>query len=285
MIARREILTGLSATALTLRLFALDRRPKLDVGLELYSLREDMKCDIPGTLARVRQMGFDHVEVPSLYGLTAPEFRRALDQAGLKATAVVSSYEDLQTNLSNVQRNLDTLGARWALLGWIPHGKDFERSDVDRSSKDMNIWAAALARSGYKFAYHPHGYEFHPTPEGTLFDALANATDPVTVKFELDTFWIVWPGQDCVDLMKRYSTRFRLLHLKDLRRGVKTGDLSGFAPATDSVAIGEGVVPWKEVLAIAREQHFEDYFIEDESPTAAQQIPRSLHFLRDKRFV
>jgi sugar phosphate isomerase/epimerase len=285
MINRREFVTGLAAAGLTSKLFAADHGTKFNAGLELYSLRADMKRDIPGTLARVRQMGFDHVEVPGLYGLTALEFRRALDQAGLKATAMVASYQDFKSNLSNVQRDLETLGAHWAILGWIPHEKEFDRTVADRSSKDMNTWAPALASSGYKFAYHPHGYEFQPAPEGTLFDVLANATDPSTVKFELDTFWIVWPGQDCVELMRRYPTRFRLLHLKDLRKGVKTGDLSGQAPEGDGVAIGDGVVPWKDVLAVAREQQFEDYFIEDESPAAAEQIPVSLNFLHENRFI
>lgn len=281
MITRREFATGLIAAAgLKSRLLADDHGPKLDVGLELYSLRNDMKRDVPGTLARVRRMGFDHVEVPNLYGLSAPEFRRALDTAGLKATAMVARYDDLQNNMASVQRNLDALGARWALLPWIPHGDKFERTDVDRSSKDMNAWGATLSRTGYQFAYHPHGYEFQPAPEGTLFDALANATDPKTVKFQLDTFWIVWPGQDPVALLRRYPGRFRLLHLKDLRKGVKTGDLTGQAPESTSVAVGDGVVPWKEVLVLAREQNFEDYFIEDENPDAAQQIPRSLHYLR-----
>ena len=279
MINRRELALGLAAAGLTPRLFAVDQRP-IDIGLELYSLRAEMKRDIPDTLAKVRQMGFDHVEVPDLQGVSAQELRRALDRAGLKVTAMVASYEDLRSNLAVVRRNLDALGARWALLGWIPHGKEFGRADVDRSSGDMNEWSAALARSGYKFAYHPHGYEFQPSPEGTLFDVLATSTDPDTVKFELDTFWIAWPGQDCVKLMKRYPTRFRLLHLKDLRKGVKTGDLSGQAPVNDSVPLGEGVVPFNEVLAVAREQHFEDYFIEDESPDAMLQIPRSLQYLR-----
>jgi sugar phosphate isomerase/epimerase len=285
MITRRAFVTGLAAAAIGARSLAANPKSKLDVGLELYSLREDMKRDVPGTLARVRRLGFDHVEVPGLYGLTASEFRRALDQAGLKATAMVASYDDFKNNLSNVQHDLEALGARWALLGWIPHDKDFDRADAERSSRDMNAWAPALVRSGYKFAYHPHGYEFHAAPEGTLFDLMANATDPATVKFELDTFWIVWPGRDCVQLLRRYPTRFRLLHLKDLRKGVKTGDLSGQAPGSDSVAIGDGIVPWKDILDVAREQQFEDYFIEDESSDAARQIPRSLHYLRQEGYV
>jgi sugar phosphate isomerase/epimerase len=203
-----------------------------------------------------------------------------LDKAGLRATALVTPYDNLKSDIKRVEDELAILGARWAILPWIDHGKKFEQSDVDRSSKDMNTWGSALTKAGYKFAYHPHGYEFQPSPGGTLFDTLARATDPDTVKFEMDTFWIVWPGQDCAELMKRYPARFRLLHLKDLRKGVKTGDLGGTAPDEYSVAVGDGIVPWKDVLTLAQQQKFEGYYIEDESPDAATQIVSSLKFLK-----
>jgi sugar phosphate isomerase/epimerase len=130
----------------------------------------------------------------------------------------------------------------------IAHGDKFERADANLAAKDMNAWSKALNGAGYKFAYHVHGYEFQPAAEGTLLDVTAQATDAETVKFQLDTFWIVWPGQDCVALMRRFPMRFRLLHLKDMRKGV-TGDLTGHAPVDNSVVAGDGVVPWKQVLA------------------------------------
>ena len=280
MISRRNFVSGLAALQLTAKFAAPQPASPIDIGLELYSLREMMKHDIAATLALVREMGFRQVEVPGYYGLSAAQFRMALDKAGLKATALVTPYDDLKSDIKRIESELEILGARWAILPWIPHGEKFERGDVDRSSKNMNIWGAALTTAGYRFAYHPHGYEFQPSAEGTLFDTLAGATDADTVKFELDTFWIVWPGQDCVELMKRYPTRFRLLHLKDLRKGVKTGDLHGTAPDEDSVAVGDGIVPWKDVLALAKQQNFEAYYIEDESADAVKQIPRSLKFLR-----
>jgi sugar phosphate isomerase/epimerase len=284
VITRREVIAGIAASGIGVPLFGMREAGRIDVGLELYSLRDAMKRDVPGTLERVRQMGFDHVEVPSLYGLTAKDFRSALDRAGLKATAFVAPYEELRDNLPGVQANLEVLGARWALLPWIAHGNKFERADAERAGKDMNAWGKALKGAGYRFAYHVHGYEFQPAAEGTLLDLLVRSTDAETVNFQLDTFWIMWPGQDCVALMKRYPMRFRLLHLKDMRKGV-VGDLSGQAPADDSVVLGEGVVPWQQVLAVAREQHVEDYFIEDESTKAAEQIPLSLAYLRRMRFI
>jgi sugar phosphate isomerase/epimerase len=195
MITRREAIAGLAAAGLSSPLFALGSGARIDVGLELYSLREDMKRDVHGTLAPIRQMGFDHVEVPSLYGLNAAEFGRALDKAGLTATAFVAPYDDLKNNLAGVQRNLETLGARWALLPWIAHGDKFERADAEHATKDMNAWSKVLSNADYRFAYHVHGYEFQPAPEGTLLDVMAQATDPETVKFQLDTFWIVCPAR------------------------------------------------------------------------------------------
>jgi sugar phosphate isomerase/epimerase len=284
MITRREVIAGLATAGFSSPMLGMGSAGRIDVGLELYSLRDDMKRDVPGTLERVRQMGFDHVEVPSLYGLSTAEFRQALDKAGLKATAFVAPYDDLKNNLAAVQRNLETLGARWALLPWIAHADKFERADADLAAKDMNTWSNALNSAGYKFAYHVHGYEFQPAAEGTLLDVMAQAADAETVKFQLDTFWIVWPGQDCVALMRHFPMRFRLLHLKDMRKCV-TGDLTGHAPVENSVVVGDGVVPWKQVLDEAHEQHVEDYFIEDESTKAAGQIPLSLSFLRKMKVI
>jgi sugar phosphate isomerase/epimerase len=253
-----------------------------DVGLELYSLRREAEADLPATLAQVRAMGFREIEVPQYYGLTAAEFRKALDKTQLQAGALVAQWDVLEKGIGPIAADLAILGASWVILPWIPHGDRFERSDAARAAARMNAWASDFQKAGFRFAYHPLGYEFQPAPQGTLFDVLAANTDPA-VSFEMDTFWIAWPGQDCVRLLNKYPHRFRLLHLKDLKKGV-TGNLSGSAPDEDSVALGDGSIPWADVLSAARLQGCEKYYIEDESPDAAKQIPRSLDYLRSIRF-
>ena len=288
MMSRRQFSAGLAAAgsfaALRQAQALQDVAPEqsFEVGLELYSLRREMTSDVLGTLSRVRAMGFREVEVPGYYGLSAKEFRKALDGSALQATALVAQWDQLDKGIGPVAEDLTTLGASWAILPWIPHKENFERADAERAATRMNAWATELENAGYHFAYHPHGYEFQPAPEGTLFDVLASKTEPA-VHFEMDTFWIAWPGQDCVRLLNKYPHRFRLLHLKDLKKGAK-GNLSGSAPDTDSVAIGEGVIPWGEVLSKARQQGCEKFYIEDESPEAAAQIPRSLEYLGSLRF-
>lgn len=285
MINRREFIAGLAAAGMTQRLHAAANPPEIRLGLELFSLREELKRDLPAALTRARQFGFRHVENAIPQGLSAAEFKRALVNAGLTITSMAVPYETLRDQIDNVRRNLDTLGAHWVIVAWIPHGDTFERADLERTVKDFNRWGATLARSGHAFAYHAHGVEFHPTAEGTNFDAIVKATDPGTVKFELDTFWAVWAGQNPAELLRRHPGRFRMVHVKDRRKGAKTGSRVDQVPDTDSVVAGEGVIQWGDVLAAAREQRIEDYFLEDECLCSIQQIPRSLAYLRQFNVV
>lgn len=289
MITRRQFAKGFAAagglSALS-RAHAMQTEPPadaFDVGLELFSLRREIAADLTNSLARARGMGFRDVEVPQYYGLTAAQFRKALDRAELQASALVAQWDVLEKGIGPIASDLAVLGASWAILPWIPHRDRFERNDAERAASRMNAWAGEFQEAGFHFAYHPHGYEFEPAPEGTLFDVLAAKTDS-SVSFEMDTFWVAWPGQDCVRLLKKYPHRFRLLHLKDLKKGAGKGDLSGAAPEQDSVAVGDGVIPWAEVLSAARQQGCEKFYIEDESPDAVTQIPRSLDYLRSIRF-
>lgn len=283
MINRREFLAGAAAASFATDLGAAAAPRKLNVGLELYSFRAEAKQDLAGTLAKSRAMGFDHLETGSdFYGRTAQDFRKLTDAAGLKVTSIHFPYDQLQKGVEPAVDVLETLGAHWAGLPWIPHKSSFGRDDAERAAADMNRWAAGFAKSGHGFMYHAHGYEFGAAPEGTLFDFLAQSTDQATVKFEMDTFWIVVPGQDCVKLLEKYPTRWRLMHLKDLRKGAPIGNQEGRADDKDSVPIGEGIIPWDMVLALARKQGCEDYFLEDESPDAMKQAPVSLKFLNSR---
>lgn len=283
MIDRREFLAAAAASAIATAIPAPAQARKLNIGLELYSFREDAKRDLPGTLAKARAMGFETMETGSdFYGRTAAEFRKLADAAGLKVTSIHFQYPDLKKGIESAQQTLVVFGAHWACMPWIPHGDTFTRDDAQRAVDDFNAWGAALAKDGKKFAYHAHGYEFGPAPEGTLFDFIAKSTDAATVKFQMDTFWIVVPGQDCVKLLEKYPGRFRLMHLKDLRKGAPIGNQQGHADDRDSVPVGTGIIPWDKVLPLARKQGVEEYFIEDESPDAMKQAPVSLRYLNSR---
>jgi sugar phosphate isomerase/epimerase len=170
-------------------------RGSLRVGLELYSVRNQLDRDIAGTLALVRRMGFTDVEVAMLHGLSAEKFAAALKTAGLKATSMAAGYEDLQAKLDLVKERAEAFAAKSVVLAWIPHSGHFTVELAKRVAREMNEWGESLARSGKRLAYHPHGYEFRPAAGGSAFDVLLKETNPKTVFFEVDTFWAEVAGQ------------------------------------------------------------------------------------------
>lgn len=278
---RRQFLRGAIGTGVALAAAdpnAAAARGSLRVGLELYSMRKELDRSVPGALSVVRRLGFTEVEVAMLHGWSANEFAAALKAAGLKATSMAAGYEDLQTKLDLVNERAEEFLAKWVVLAWIPLSEDFTAEIAKRVAREMNEWGELLGKNGRRLAYHPHGYEFRPEVNGSAFDVLLKETNPKTVFFEVDTFWAEMAGQSCAQLIKRLGSRVRLLHLKDLRRGVQTG-FTGTAADEDSVALGDGVIDWRGVLAAARRAGVERYFIEDDSPLVEKQVPRSLQFL------
>jgi sugar phosphate isomerase/epimerase len=181
--------------------------------------------------------------------------------------------------VEGVARDAKVLGIPYVGCAWIPHKDPFTPEQCREAARVFNRAGAALAKHGIKFYYHNHGYEFQPYGQGTLFDLLASETDPKTVFFQMDVLWTVLPGQDPVQLIEKYPSRWLLMHLKDLKKGVPTGSLSGGTALTNDVALGSGQVQWPALFRAAQKAGIKYYFIEDESPAVLQQIPRSLQFL------
>ena len=148
----------------------------------------------------------------------------------------------------------------------------------------FNKAGAALAKHGIKFYYHNHGFEFVPHGNGTLFDLLMELTDPKTVFYQMDILWAVFPGQDPVKLFEKYGSRWQLVHLKDLKKGVQTGALTGHTDVKNDVTIGSGQMDYPSILKAAQKAGVKYYFIEDESPSVHEQLPQSLKFMREVKW-
>ena len=249
-------------------------------GLQLYSLRDLFKTEVPGTLDKVKAFGITEVETASTYGMPAEKLREMLDARGLKAVSGHFQYDPLTKDIDAVIRDAKALGLEYVACPWIPHDEaGFTEEATRKAAADFNKWGEALAKAGLKFAYHPHGYEFAPFGDGTLFDLLVKETKPEFVNFEMDVFWVTHPGKNPAELLEKYPNRWVLMHLKDMRKGAKTGLFTGHAPLTDDVPLGTGMVDWPAVLRTAAKVGVKHYFIEDESPTAETAIPQSLKYL------
>src|SRR4051794_583315 len=206
---------------------ALPHPPGGRLGLELYSLRNELKKDLAGTLKLVRDWGFQEVELAGFPSMSAPDTARALRAAGLHAVSQFVDYERLRDDFAGVVRDARALGLETVICGWIPHENTLTQKDVDNAIASFNSWGAAAAREKLRLGYHIHGYEFVAGPGGTLLDTLFKATDPRLVDYEMDVFWVVRGGGDPVALLDKYGARIRIVHLKDLARGTPTGVTTG----------------------------------------------------------
>lgn len=248
------------------------------VGLQLYSLRDQFKKDVVGTLDQVRGFGITNVELAGTYGVATEKFKEQLDARGLKAVSAHFSYEQCRDHIEDVAREAKLLGLEYAGCAWIPHNDPFDEKTCREAAAVFNRAGEALAKHGIKFFYHTHGYEFLPYRDGTLFDLLMAETNPRYVLIEMDVFWIVHPGQDPVKLLEKYGKRFELMHVKDMKRGTPRG-FTGHSDVTNNVVLGQGIIDWPSVFRAAKKAGVKWYFIEDESPTSVEQIPQSLRYL------
>ncbi len=248
------------------------------LGLQLYSLRESFKQNVPGTLDRVKKFGFENVELAGTHGLSPEQFNQLLTARGLHAIAGHFSYDRFKNDPEAVAAEAKALGMQYAGCPWIPHTGNFDEKTCREAAAVFNHAGAVLTSHGIQFYYHTHGYEFQPFADGTLFDLLMHETNPRYVSFEMDVMWVVFPGQDPVKLLSKYGPRWKLMHLKDPKKGIESNLSGGTSPEND-VVLGTGQTDWPAVLKTAREVGVQWYFIEDESKSVLEQLPQHLSYL------
>lgn len=267
----KKFIVYLSIMLLTNTIFAQE------VGLQLYSLRNELKKNVPETLALINKWGITKVEGKGSYGLPMNEFKDLLEQNNLKMVGIVAGFKDLQHNLDNVIKEAKSFGAEYIMCGSVPRENNkWGLKETKHAVEVFNKTGKMLKEHGLYFVYHTHGYEFRRWNNATLFDFMAQ--NAINFTFELDVFWTQFGGADPLALLKKYPTKFTLLHLKDLKHGIK-GNNTGKADGDTNVVLGQGQIDIAGIVAEAKKIGIKYMFIEDESSTSTIQIPKSLLFL------
>ena len=277
-----RILT-LTAIIFALFLSSCNRAFVPDPGVVSYTFRNQFQEDVPGTLDIIKDMGITNIEFSSLFGATAEELKIMLDERGMICTSYGVGYNRIVDDLEAVAEEAEILGAKYVRVASIPFERpEFTIDDAKRAVRDFNRAGQQLYEAGLYFCYHNHGYEFYPHEDGTLFDYIVQNTDPRYVSFEMDLLWTVVPGQDPVELLERYPERFRLMHLKDFRKGA-VGDLTGRTSSENDVVLGTGQIDFPAVLEAASKTNIEYYYIEDESQDVIERVPQSREYIMSLR--
>jgi sugar phosphate isomerase/epimerase len=252
-------------------------------GLQLYSLRQQMPGHVKQWLERVRRIGYGEVETAGLDGLSAQQFHSALASVGLRCVGMHNDYARYVHEMSAIIREAQTLGAQYLVCPELPQaGRHLTMVDVRRAARDFNRFAAQLERHGLHFGFHAEVNAFYPIGGRPGLDRLIALMRPDIV-LEMDIFWYKCGGQDPVAYLKRYPKLFRLMHLKDMRRGTPVGNFNVSISDEDCVALGQGILDMPAILREAVRIGVRHYFVEDESREAPENIVADMKYLKTVR--
>ena len=249
------------------------------LGVQTYTFRRSISTDPVKVLDTIKMLGFTEIEGGS--GRMHPsEFKKLCDERGISIPSTGAGYEDLVNKIDSVVWRAKMLGAKYIMCAWIPHQNNVLTFDnAKKAVEDFNKAGKILKENGLTFCYHAHGYEFQPYEDGTLLDYLIKNTNPEYVSFEMDIMWIYFGGGDPAALLKKYGDRWKLMHVKDMKKGTKR-DLTGGTSQENDVAVGTGELDIPAIMKAAKKVGIKHYFIEDESSNIIIQIPQTIAYLR-----
>lgn len=291
---RAAAVTGLASTlARPLQVFAekakADALPYLDrLGLQLYTVRNQMAEDPAATLEAIAKAGYAQVELMNIdedavkIAAIARDNGMAVHSAFMNWKAIASPDNndgpDVDTTIDLAQR----IGLRHVVFGYIDKNS---RNTLDKCRKiaDRANQAGDKTReAGMRMCYHNHSFEFEKL-EGKMasFDVFAKRFDPQKVDFELDVFWAKIGGRDPIQMMKRLAGRITQVHLKNLKDGVPTIYDEGKVPHDAFQEVGDGVIDMAAIMKLAKEIGVHQCHVEqDQSPAPLDSIAESIQFLK-----
>jgi sugar phosphate isomerase/epimerase len=253
---------------------------KAPLGLQTYTFRNSIPKNLIATLDTIKTMGFTEIEGGAPRNVAPESFRKMCDDRGIRIVSTGGGYEQLVKDPQEAANTAKILGSEYLMCAWIPHKRgEFNLENAKKAVEDFNKIGKVMKENGITFCYHTHGFEFQKHEDGTLLDYIIKNTNPEYVSFEMDVLWILHGGGDPVGLLKKYGNRWKLMHVKDLKKGI-VGDLTGGTPAENDVVLGTGQADWKNIIKQANKIGIKHFFIEDESNQEYVTVPKSIAYLK-----
>jgi sugar phosphate isomerase/epimerase len=226
------------------------------VGVQLYTVRDMMKADLPGTLAQVAGIGYKEVEFAGYFGRTPAQIRELLKRNKLSSPSSHLPFESLQSGWQKQLDDAKAVGHEWVTIAWIPEEKRQTLDDWKSHAAAFNRAGEQAKAAGLRFAYHNHDFEIRPVEGTRPLDLLLSSTDPKLVDFELDLYWVVFGGGSPLDFINRYPKRFKMVHVKD----------SAGPPDNKMVDVGQGKIDFRSIFAQSEKAGIKHYFVEHDQP-------------------
>jgi sugar phosphate isomerase/epimerase len=258
-----------AATLLTSKMGWAAGDHKIDkVGLQLYTVRDLMKNDFDGTIAKVAQIGYKEVEFAGYFGRTAQQVRAACDKNGLSAVSTHVQYDELDAKFPSVIEDSKAIGLGYIVCPWIPEELRKSPDIWKQAAEKFNHCGEQSKKVGIQFAYHNHWFEFLPVDGKLPYDQLLKECDPNLVKMEMDLCWVTAAGADPLKYFNQYPGRFPLVHVKDLKTlpKITAGGAQNYGDTVDLTEVGSGLIDWKKIFAQSGKAGIKHYIVEHDHP-------------------
>ena len=265
-------------------------------GIQLYTVDKELKADVEGTLKKVRAIGYGEVETAGFGGISAKQFRTALENTGLKCSS--SHFFNVGTGDPNhIFEAANSLGVHYIVSSGIsrftdkPAGTAMKGDDYKAMAEFFNEFGKQAKQAGLQFAYHNHNSEFQDHFEfrdlGQVkvgYDILLEHTDADLVKLELDCGWMVAAGHDPVQYFQRYQNRYRMVHIKDFVKPAQPSTSLASQDVPQGTVLGTGYIDYRPILKAAKAAGVEHFYVEQEPPfigmTALEAATKDYAYIR-----
>ncbi|MGD0582692.1 MAG: TIM barrel protein [Bacteroidales bacterium] len=266
------------------------------IGLQLYTIRDAMDKDVPGSLKKVSDTGYKYVELAGykdgkFYGYEPAEFRKLVEGLGMVILSSHTQVEAAGITLENAKKMAEDhakVGTKYCIQPWVVPEARKPLSNWHKMAADWNEVGKIMKASGIQFGYHNHNFEFADL-EGKkpYFDVLLPELDKDLVTMEMDLFWVTKAGQDPVEIFKKFPGRFQLFHMKDMF--TKESPFFSTEGVKDFAPVGAGVIDFKRILAAKDIAGLKYMIVEQDSrggnPTPFEDIKTSITNLTTKILV
>jgi sugar phosphate isomerase/epimerase len=251
------------------------KRKLKKVGLQLYTVRDLMKADLPGTLRKVAQIGYKEVEFAGYYGRSPAQIKALLKQNGLTSPSSHIGLDILEKDSVRAFADAKAIGHSWVTVPYIPEERRKTMDDWNKIIDLLNQLGPQAKAAGLRLAYHNHDFEIRPVNGVRPLDVMLDKTDPSLVDFEMDLYWVIFGGGDPSDFFNRHPKRFAMVHVKD----------SAGPPDNKMVDVGKGTIDFPKIFAQSDKAGIKHYFVEHDQPAdPIATIRNSFNYLHALRY-
>ena len=269
---------------------AKGKTPGKVIGLQLYTLRNQLPKDLEGTLKKVAEIGYKNVEGYDyknrlILGKTPVEFRKIVEDMGMKLPSmhVVTELTTSESRVSIMDQwkttveDMASIDVKYVVYAIIAEAERKTLDDYKKWAERFNQFGEICKQAGSQYIYHNHDFEFKSFDGQMGYDILLKNTDPDLVKFEIDLYWITKAGQDPVAYIEKNPGRFELYHIKDMEN----------SPSKTFTEVGQGTVNFERVFKVREIAGMKLFFVEQDLTKIDrfESIKMSFDYLNNADFV